>query len=86
MRLKEPLYGLRMSRMHFLIHLCLAFTMIFLEVNLENLISGHEEKESSKNENYEKEKLPGVELLRTPKIFYERAYKHFYENEVKLMR
>ena len=36
MRLKEPLYGVKMAGMHFLIHIILAIAMIVVQSNLDN--------------------------------------------------
>ena len=35
MRLKEPLYGLNISNLHFIFHLGLAFAMIFIETRFD---------------------------------------------------
>ena len=34
MRLKEPLYGAKVAGLHFVLHLSLAFTMIYVETML----------------------------------------------------
>jgi hypothetical protein len=36
MRLKEPLYGIRIAQMHYLSHLSLLFMMLILEYEIAN--------------------------------------------------
>lgn len=36
MRLKEPLFGLRVAQMHFVIHFCLFFNQVILDNKIQN--------------------------------------------------